>query len=141
MLEVMGLTFRGGEVKKAKDGVPASVDVNVNVDKITQKTPDGVILEFTYSVDYKPDIGSLRIMGEAFCRDTPDNLKRMLIEYKKGKIVPMEFGATAINMINANAGMNSIFLLRPFNLLPPFMPPLIATEAKISAKDKPIKKK
>jgi hypothetical protein len=141
MLEVMGLTFRGGEVKKARDGVPANIDVNINVDKITQKTPDGVILEFTYAVDYMPDIGSLRISGEAFCRDTPENLKRMLIEYKKAKIVPMEFGATAINMINANAGMNSIFLLRPFNLLPPFMPPLIATEAKIAAKDKPVKKK
>ncbi|MFH0884731.1 MAG: hypothetical protein V1861_03405 [Candidatus Micrarchaeota archaeon] len=141
MLEVMGLIFRGGEVKKAKDGVPANIDININVDKITQKTPDGVILEFTYAVDYKPDIGSLRIMGEAFCRDNPENIKRMLVEYKKAKIVPMEFGATAINMINANAGMNSIFLLRPFNLLPPFMPPLIATEAKIVAKEKPAKKK
>jgi len=141
MLEVMGLTFRGGEVKKAKDGVPSNIDINVNVDKITQKTPEGVILEFTYAVDYKPDIGALRIHGEVFCRDTPDNIKRMLVEYKKAKIIPMEFGATAINMINANAGMNSIFLLRPFNLLPPFMPPLIATEAKVVAKDKPAAKK
>ncbi len=141
MLEVMGLIFRGGEVKKAKDGVPANIDININVDKITQKAPDGVILEFTYAVDYKPDIGSLRMTGEAFCRDSPENLKKMLVEYKKAKIVPMEFGATAINMINANAGMNSIFLLRPFNLLPPFMPPLIATEAKVIAKEKPVKKK
>jgi hypothetical protein len=141
MLEVMGLVFRGGEVKKAKDGVPAGIDINVNVDKITQKAPDGVILEFTYAVDYKPDIGSLRMRGEAFCRDNPENIKRMLVEYKKNKIVPMEFGATAINMINANAGMNSIFMLRPFNMLPPFMPPLIATEAKVAAKETKEKEK
>ncbi|MCI0504249.1 hypothetical protein L0Y65_06095 [Candidatus Micrarchaeota archaeon] len=141
MLEVMGLAFKGGEVKKAKDGVPANIDININIDKITQKTPDGVILEFTYAVDYKPDVGALRIHGEAYCKDTPENLKKMLAEYKKAKVVPMEFGATAINMINANAGMNSIFLLRPFNLLPPFMPPLIATEAKLAAKDKPVARK
>lgn len=140
MLEVMGLAFKGGEVKKAKDGVPSKIDININIDKITQKTPDGVILEFTYAVDYNPDIGALRIRGEAYCRDTPENLKKMLIEYKKAKIIPMEFGATAINMINANAGMNSIFLLRPFNLLPPFMPPLIATDAKVAAA-RPVKKK
>jgi hypothetical protein len=131
MLEVMGLIFRGGEVRRPKEGVPTGIDVNVNVDKIIQKTPEGVVLEFTYAVDYKPDLGSLRISGEAFCRDRPDNIKKMLAEYKKKKAVPMEFGATAINMINANAGMNSIFLLRPFNMLPPFMPPLIASEAKV----------
>ncbi len=135
MLEVMGLVFRGGEVKKARDGVPSGIDVNVNIDKITTKEAGGVVLDFTYAVDYKPDIGSLRIKGEAFCRDNPDNIKKMLAEYKKNKIVPMEFGATAINMINANAGMNSIFMLRPFNMLPPFMPPLIATEAKVVAKE------
>ncbi|MEW6035268.1 MAG: hypothetical protein AB1529_01530 [Candidatus Micrarchaeota archaeon] len=131
MLEVMGLTFRGGEVKKQKDGVPSGVEVNVNIEKITQKTPEAVLMEWSYTVDYKPDVGSVKIMGEAYCRDTPDNIKRMLADFKKKKSMSMEFGATAINMINANAGMNSIFLVRPFNLLPPFMPPLIATEAKV----------
>jgi hypothetical protein len=44
-------------------------------------------------------------------------------------------------MINANAGINSIFLIRPFNLLPPFMPPLIAEEgAPTSVKPKKKKK-
>ncbi len=132
MLEVLGLIFRGGEVSRPKEGVPQGIDVNVNIEKITQKQPDGVVLEFTYAIDYKPDLGSLRISGEAFCRDRPDNIRKMLVEYKKKKIIPMEYGAAAINMINANAGMNSIFMLRPFNMLPPFMPPLIATEAKVT---------
>jgi hypothetical protein len=137
----MGLTFKGGEVKRASTNVPNSIDVNINIDKIVQKTPEGVILEFTYAVDYKPGVGSLRISGEAFCRDTQDNIKKMLSEYKKTKIVPMEYGAAAINNINANAGLNGIFLLRPFNLLPPFMPPLIATEAKGAKKEEKEKKK
>jgi hypothetical protein len=136
MLEVMGLSFKMAEVRRNNDHVPTAVEVNVNIDKVTQRTPEGVLLEWNYTVDYKPDVGSVKVSGEAFCRDTPDNIKRMLAEYKKAKILPMEFGATAINMINANAGMNSIFLIRPFNMLPPFMPPLLATEAKVTEQSK-----
>ncbi|MEW6722305.1 MAG: hypothetical protein AB1324_03520 [Candidatus Micrarchaeota archaeon] len=137
MLQVLGIMFKGGEVKRNKaQTVPSSIEVNVNVDKITHKEPDGVILEFTYAVDYKPEVGSLRIMGDCYCKDNPENIKKMLAEYKKNKVVPMEYGAVAINNINANAGLNGIFLLRPFNLLPPFMPPLIATEAKVFAEEK-----
>jgi len=133
MLEVMGLVFQGGEVKKAREGVPAAIDVRVEVAKITPSAPDAVLLDFTYAVDYKPDLASLRISGQAMCKDSPDNVKRLLAEFKKQKAVPADLGNSVINMINANAGMNSIFILRPFNLLPPFMPPLLAQEQKPAA--------
>lgn len=140
MLEIVGLMFNGGEVKKLREGAPAAIDVRVEVEKVSQKAPDGVLLEFSYVVDYKPDVGSLRMSGTAACRDTPENIKRLLAEFKKGKAVPADLGTAAINMINANAGMNSIFVLRPFNMLPPFMPPLLAPEQK-QASSVPKKKK
>lgn len=125
-MEVVGLVLTGAEVRRPTQDVPASVEVNVNVDRITPKTPERVLLDFTYSVDYKPNAGMLRITGIADCRDSADNIREMLAEYKKKKIVPMEYGASVINMINANAGLNGIFVIRPFNLLPPFMPPMLA---------------
>ena len=143
MLEVMGIMFRGCEIKRAKDGVPTGIDVRVDFDKVTQASPDSASLEFTYVVDYKPALASLRISGEAVCRDSPDNIKRLLSEFKKKKEVPADLATVAVNMINANAGMNSIFILRPFNMLPPFMPPMLVQEgpkAAAPAKATPKKK-
>ena len=63
-------------------------------------------------------------------------IRKMLAEYKKRKSIPPEYGSVVVNMINASAGLNGIFLLRPFNLMPPFMPPPITgkTEAKTARK-------
>ena len=56
--------------------------------------------------------------------------KPILAEFKKKKALPPELASNAINMINANAGINIVFLVRPFNLAPPFMPPPIFAEGK-----------
>lgn len=143
MLEVAGLIFREGEVKRPKEGVPSSIDVSLVVDEVSQRTPDSVLLAFSYIVKYNPDLGNIRISGEALCRDSPETITKMLADYKKKKALSPEFGASAINMINANAAMNSIFLIRPFNLIPPFMPPPIAQAPKPESKAeaKPAKKK
>lgn len=130
MLEMEEFILLGGEVKRKNPSVPKNVQVNVTVDKISPKTPETVILEFTYSIDYDPGVGSVRINGEALCRDSADNVRKMLADFKKKKVLGMEYGANVINMINASAGLNSIFMIRPFNLLPPFMPPMLAQEAK-----------
>jgi len=143
MLEVAGLIFREGEVKRSREGVPNSIEVNLSVDKLTQNTPDSVLLSFSYNVRYHPDLGMVRISGEAMCRDSPDNITKVLADYKKKKALSPELGGAAMNMINANAAMNSIFIIRPFNMIPPFMPPPIAAEPKAEAKAeaKPAKKK
>jgi hypothetical protein len=140
MFEVMGLVLTGGEIKRYNAKVPGSVAVNVEVTKMTKQDENNVVLDFNYVVDYKPKVGHLKITGKAYCKDYPANIKKALADFRKKKYLPMEYGASVINMINANAGMNSIFLIRPFNLIPPFMPPLITTEGKPSSA-KPKKRK
>jgi hypothetical protein len=130
MLEMIEFVLTGAEVRKASPAVPKSVMVNVSVDKLSPKSTDTVILSFTYAVDYAPSVASVRIAGEALCRDTPDNIRKMLAEFKKRKSLPVEYGQDVINLINASAGLNSVFLVRPFNLMPPFMPPPIAGPVK-----------
>lgn len=139
MFEVMGLVLTGGDVKRYNAKVPSSVAVNVEVTKMEKQDDANVMLDFEYTIDYRPKIAYLKITGRAYCKDHPNNIKKALAEFKKKKFLPMEFGASVINMINANAGMNSIFLIRPFNLIPPFMPPLITTEG--SSKSAPAKKR
>lgn len=139
MLEVMQILFNGAEIKKLNDGVPNGVDVKIDIEKITTETPDSIYLDFVYSINYKPTVATVKISGQAFCRDLPDNIKKLQVEFKKKKELPPEYGANAVNMINANAGMNCIFLIRPFNLLPPFMPPLMVQEPQ--QKEVPSRKK
>lgn len=122
----MQLMLNGAEVKKLSNDVPKEVQVNLDVEKMTARTPDTLLLEFVYSIEYKPNVGMMKFMGEALCRDSPENVKKVLAEFKKKKSIPYELGANAINMINANVGMNSIFVLRPFGLIPHFMPPPIS---------------
>jgi len=144
MLDIQSLIFTGGEVKRTGHHVPRSVDVKVKINEIDKKEENLVMLDFTYSIDYNPDIGMVKIHGKAYCSDTPANIKDMIQKYEKTNIFPEEYGARVVNMINANAGMNSIFLIRPFNLLPPFTPPPIASEqavAKPVAKPKKSKSK
>ena len=123
MLEVLQILFNGAEVKKIKDNIPTGLEVNVAVEKVTSDSPTNIVLDFVYSVTYKPGVASVKIMGQAYCRDTPENIKKVLTEHKKKKPLPPELVGAALNMINANAGMNSVFLVRPFNMLPPYMPP------------------
>jgi hypothetical protein len=133
MLEVINLVLTKGEVKREKHNIPETVEVDITIDDIVQKEQDIAVLDFTYIVDYKPEVALLKISGKAYCRDTPDNILKAIAEHKKKKVLPMEYGVRVVNMINANVGMNSIFFIRPFNLLPPFMPPLIANEKEKNA--------
>ena len=142
MFEVMGLVFTGAEVKRNRNDVPGQVDVDIAITKITKKDRRNMVLEFSYTVDYKPNVAKLKMTGNAYCVDTPENVKKAMAAFKKRKRLPMEYGATVLNMINANAGLNSVFIIRPFNLLPPFMPPLISEEFDISkGKIKKVRKK
>ena len=127
MLEVINLVLTSGEVKRNKHEIPQRVDVDLDIADIKSEIEDGAILSFTYKVNYTPDVGSVTIKGRAYCRDTPSNIKRLLAGYKKKK-PPIELLAGALNMINSNVGLNCVFLMRPFNLVPHFVPPPIYTE-------------
>jgi hypothetical protein len=136
MLELVQMALNGAEVKKMSNGIPKEVQVNLDIEKLTTQTPDTLMLEFTYKIEYKPGVGVLKFTGDALCRDSPENVKKIIAEFKKKKMIPYELGANAINMINANVGMNSIFILRPFGLIPHFMPPPISVPPQPEEKKK-----
>ncbi len=125
MLNVMSLVLTGAEVKKSADKVPVTVDFRIDITKMAKKSADMVVMDFDYIVDYKPKIARVKMSGYVECADTPANIKKVLNEFKKKKKLPVDLTSNALNMINADVGLNTIFLIRPFNLLPHFMPPRI----------------
>ena len=58
------------------------------------------------------------------------------MEYKKKKEIPLQLISTAANMINANLGIQAILITRPFQLMPPFMPPLLVPPEAIGSAGK-----
>src|SRR4030042_3943969 len=116
MLEVVSLNFTGADVRKDREGVPEGIEVSVTVDSITKQGDEELIGDWTYVVDYKPDIGVVRLTGDALCRDTPANIDKVMKAFEKDKEFPAELGVDVLNMINANASINCIFIIRPFNL-------------------------
>ena len=126
MLEMTQLMLNGAEVKKLSNDIPKNVSVDLEIEKITPRAPDTVILDFVYTISYGPNVAKLSVSGIALCRDSPENIKKVIDHHKKKKPLPFDLAGSAINMINSNVGMNSIFILRPFGLIPHFMPPPIS---------------
>ena len=125
MLEVISLNFKTADVRKDREGVPDNIEVAVTIDSITKESEEELTVEWSYGVEYKPDIGMVKISGDALCRDTPANIDKVIDSYEKKKEFPADLGTDVLNMINANASINAIFIIRPFNLFPPFTPPLL----------------
>lgn len=128
MLNVNSIRLTGANIEIMKTEQPSEVNVNINIDSIKVKK-DEASVEFTYSIDYTPEVAKCTVTGTVSCTDTPPNLKKLVSNWKK-KVLPPELGTNVINVINANVGVNAVFLTRPFNLLPPFMPPVAAEAEK-----------
>lgn len=144
MLEVLGMQLTEANVKIMNEGIPEELKVNLNIDRVTKHDDSNVVLEFSYQVEYAPALAAVFVRGIAFCRDTPQNIKKTLEAWRSKKGIPPELGGAALNMINANVAVNTIFLIRPFNLVPHFMPPPVyegAPVPKSTGKPKPKKKK
>jgi len=125
----MGLVLTGADVKKASSTIPKSVNVDLAVTKLTKKDASTITLDFAYVIHYLPKVARVKLTGHAYCQDTAPNIRKALLTYKKTKKLPFDVAGEVLNMINANTAMNAIFLIRPFNLLPPFMPPLVTKES------------
>ena len=149
MLEVLGMKLTEADVRMVNEGVPAELKVNLSIDNITKHDEFNVVLSYTYVVNYLPDMAVVTVRGIAFCRDTKENISTLLEAWRKKREIPENLGGAAVNMINANTAVNTLFLIRPFNLVPHFMPPPVYVEGpppkgagpKAKAKAKPKKKK
>jgi len=143
VLEVLGIRLTEAHIGIMNEGAPAELGVDLSIERITKVDESDVTLEFNYSVQYQPNLAVVNIRGIAFCRDTVANIKKLLETWRKKKEVSGEIAGPAINMINANVGVNSLFLMRPFDLAPHFMPPPIFAQGKapVKKKEKKIAKK
>ncbi len=123
MLELVGMRFTATEVLIISEGIPEGLDVGIDVEKVTKHDDTTISIVFNYYIGYMPDVASVKLRGIAFCRDSNQNIKKVITAWGKKKEIPSELGANAINMINANSAVNALMITRPFNLMPHYLPP------------------
>jgi len=141
VLEVLGIKLTEAHIGVMKEGFPEETGVELFIERVAKIDENSITLEFVYNIEYRPELALVNIRGVAFCRDSPGSIKKILENWRKKKELPGDVAGPAINMINANVGLNSLFLLRPFDLAPHFMPPPLAAPGKTPKPEKTAKKK
>ncbi|MBT3408034.1 hypothetical protein HN415_05125 [Candidatus Woesearchaeota archaeon] len=85
------------------------------------QTNNGLLVEFSYTISYKPSIGKIRLEGNFI--DIIDNSKEVADEYKKNKEMPLELREQYYNLINSKSLVKSIFLSEQVGLPSPINMP------------------
>ena len=125
-MEINGVMLTGTEAKRTREGLIAGVDLNINIENVDIKSNGEVTLNFTYTANYRPDMGYLKMTGNVVGKSDKEEGKKLAEEYKKTKRLPADIGEPILNMINATAGINGIFVARAINLAPPIIPARIS---------------
>ncbi|MGV8085761.1 MAG: hypothetical protein ACP5N9_05935 [Candidatus Bilamarchaeum sp.] len=131
MLEIVGLKLSMANVEKKSDRIPRIVDVSLDIEKVYAHTDGSLAVEFLYKVEYGPDCSTLKVGGLGFFRGDSELVGRAITEFRKSKKLSGELQMMISNPIGAEVGLNSIFILRPFGIMPHFLPPPIVTKEKI----------
>ncbi len=125
-MDINGITLNGTEAKRTKEGLIAGIDLNITIDNVDVKSSGDVTISFTYSANYRPEIGYLKMSGYIGGKSDKEESKRITDEFKKSKHLPLDISEPLLNMINATAGINGIFVARALNLSPPIIPARIS---------------
>ncbi len=143
MLELIGLKLNLANVEKKSDRIPRSVDVRMDLINVFISDDGALGVEFEYHVDYNPECASMLIGGIGYFRGDGESVSKAINEYKKNKKLSPETGAMISNPIGAEVGLNSVFIMRPFGLVPHFVPPpiVLGERTQIQKGAKPVKTK
>jgi len=80
---ITGGKINAVEAKKLKEGEAASgLNVNVNIEDLKVEK-NRVVVKYTYSVDYSPSVGEIKVMGELYLDDK--NGRELEDKWKKNK--------------------------------------------------------
>lgn len=128
-MPIVGFNFEKVSVEKKKL-IEGKVKIKSNVsitDVKEEKLPtgktkmDGLKFNFTFDIDYTPDIGSINLKGHIFFMDDPKLLKDIIKQYKKDKKLSPEVTAQIVNAILLKSTTKALGLAQEVNL-PPHIP-------------------
>lgn len=97
---------------------------NINIRKVKTAGPR-VSVSFEWLVKYGEGSARTKMVGTLLAIEPPTTISAIKKEWAKRKSLPDAFSNEAINAINYFCTVNSGFVVRPLNIVPPYnVPPL-----------------
>ncbi len=121
-----GIKFSRVEAESRNKGNFTSMAIKLDIlDMVPADRDGGLKIAFTYSVDYKPDIASMKFSGYLLLKGTRDELARLSGEWKKDKTIPRNVAEPLINVVKFNAETNGVLVAKAIGIVPPLLAPRI----------------
>lgn len=117
--------YTGAEVKKGSlRDVPPSLNVRLDIVDATMKN-DTMDVTFIYTAEYSPET-HIRLFGMSGF--SGDDVKKAHESWKKSKKFPDDIRSQVLTALNHASSINSVFIARIFNLMPPIVPAVIGRD-------------
>ena len=108
------------------------VKSNVNINEVKeQKLPtgkeknEGLRIDFTFTLQYDPDLGHINLQGFIFYLDDAKVMKTIYKEWEKDKQLPQEVMGEIINMVLLKSNIKALYLSQEVNLPPHIQMPRV----------------
>ncbi|MFW5991186.1 MAG: hypothetical protein ACOCQX_03065 [Candidatus Nanoarchaeia archaeon] len=137
-MAIVGFSFTKINVEKNKP-VQGSVSVknNIHIDDVKEEnmnlgTQKQKILKinFTYTSQYNPDIGSINLQGELFYSSETKVINKVLKEWKDKNKIPDEVMTPVINSILNRSNILALSLTKEVSLPPQLKLPKVQVQNK-----------
>ncbi|MBI2673119.1 hypothetical protein HYX19_02565 [Candidatus Woesearchaeota archaeon] len=112
-----------------KDIVKAAVEFGGKAEEVLR-------FDFEFSAEYNPEIGKILIAGDVLYIDKEKEIKRILEEWKKTKIVEPELFSRIMNNILVKCNIKALNMALEVNLPPHLTMPLIVQGEKTEGKER-----
>ena len=131
-MSIVGFNFEKIMVEK-KNKVSSNLKIKSNLSIVDIEkenlnlTSAGDVLKFNfeYGVDYEPEIGKIVLNGNLLYMEDPENIKKILEDWKKDKKLPKPLMAQIFNTILAKSNINALSLTQEVNLPPHIKLPIL----------------
>ncbi len=128
-MPIVGFNFEKVHVEK-KNLIKGKVQIKSNVSILNveeEQLPtgkikaDGLRFNFSYTVNYEPNIGNISLTGFIYFLDDPKIIKEIAKQWKKDKKISPEITAQIVNTVLLKSTVKALNLSQEVNL-PPHLP-------------------
>lgn len=116
------------------------MDINLAIDdvkemKVEGNAPHRAKVDFTYMVDYRPNMAKLHLKGYVVMNGEKEEIGQICSKWQKEKRLERKLTEDLTNLINFNAEVNGVLVCKALNL----MPPLLSARLEVTEDIKPRK--
>lgn len=123
-MPVLGINFTKINAER-KGALEGKINISNNIIVTDVKKHDfklsgqeSVRIEFKFTADYNPNIGSIVIEGETIIVDQPKKLEEILAQWKKDKKLPDDILAQVMNNLLTKCNVEALLVGREVGLPP-----------------------